>query len=364
MRKFLNIIFIGLIVFLPFLQPTATHAHALSASFGKIVLEESQITYIFSIDDLSVIENIQLDQNNDSTLSQEEVDNGKASIEEWIGQNLTMQADGVALRPSTGKMISEQRNDKNVVTTTLTYSLGEESKTITLVDNFYKNTNDNTTYTQLLTIEQDGNFSEKIIKGDDRTWEADLTVEGAATSGTSWWEFFLFGMEHILTGYDHLLFLFALLLARQSFKDHIKVVTAFTIAHSITITLGYLEIIKLPGLLVESVIALSIVYVAIENIFRKEVKKRYILTFMFGLVHGLGFAGLLSEMTIPKSHLAISLLSFNLGIEVIQVALVALVLPFLAKVQKLKQYPSTLKYGSAIIIFIGGYWVIERVFQL
>lgn len=362
--KRLYFILLGLIIILPFLQPTNTSAHALSASFGQLVIEEEQITYSFSIDDLSILENIQLDTNHDSSLSQEEVELGKGSIIEWMGQNLTIQIDGLAQRPIVGEMISEERNDQKVVTTTLTYPISSSNKLVTLVDHFYQDSQNKTTYTQLLTIEQNGNFSEKILKGDNRTMELDLSIEGGKASDTSWWEFFVLGVEHIITGYDHLLFLFALLLARQSFKDLIKVVTAFTVAHSITLTLGYLEIITLPSLFVESVIALSIVYVAVENILRKEVKKRYILTFMFGLIHGLGFAGLLAEMTIPKNHLALSLLSFNLGIEVIQVALVALLIPLLTKLQKMKFYPKTLRYGSMVIILIGGYWVIERVFQL
>ena len=184
-----------------------------------------------------------------------------------------------------------------------------------------------------------------------------------ASRGSIMFEFFKLGMEHIITGYDHLLFLFALLLARQSFKSYLAIITSFTIAHSITLTLGALGYINLPSLLVESVIALSICYVAIENIVRKEVKTRWVLTFIFGLIHGLGFAGLIGGMNLPTSNFILTLLSFNLGIEVVQIALVAIIVPILNKMQHTSIYPKTQLTASAIITLIGGYWVVERLFM-
>jgi hydrogenase/urease accessory protein HupE len=350
-----------IVVFLLFLASTNTAgAHALSASFGSILIEEERITYTFSIDNLSVMENIQLDANSDNLVSQEEVDSTFSSIAEWLTRNLFIQVDGVTLRPMIDSMVVEKRNDQHVTTTTLLFDISSDAKNIVLTDQFYKDSRDKTTYTQLLTINQNGNTSEMVLKGDNRTWSTDL-VSGEVSTKSSSFSFFALGMEHILKGFDHLLFLLALLLARQSFKDYIKVVTAFTIAHSITLTLGYLDIINLPSYLVESFIALSIVYVAIENIVRKEVKSRWVLTFFFGLIHGLGFAGLLLEMAIPKKDLVISLLSFNLGIEAIQVLLVALVIPLLSRVQHFSFYPKIMKFGSLVMIVVGSYWVIQRL---
>ncbi|MFZ3589022.1 HupE/UreJ family protein [Bacillus sp. DJP31] len=363
-QRIISILAILTILVISLFQPTGVHAHALSASFGELVLKDTNVTYTFSIDDLSVIENLEIDSDSNSTLSQEEVDVAKNEITDWISRNIVIQSNGVSQRPLIGDMKVEKRNDKNVVTTTFLYVVSEGTDKLTLQDSFYTDSDNKTTYTQLLTINNNGELSESILKGENRKWESSIAGTGEKATGTPWYSFFILGMEHILTGYDHLLFLFVLLLARQSFKDYVKVVTAFTVAHSITLTLGYLDIFVLPSIVVESIIALSIVYVAIENIVRKEVKRRWILTFAFGLIHGLGFAGLLSEMSIPKGHLVLSLLSFNLGIEIIQVALVALLIPVLSRVQKLTTYPTIMKYGSVAIIIIGGYWVIERVFQL
>jgi len=360
MKKIVTTSFLSLFILLMISSPLAVYAHPLSASYGKMTISENMINYTFSIDDISVMESVAVDSNNDLALTLEELEAGSAEITEWISRNLVIQVDGVSQRLSFSPLIAETRSDKNVITTTISVPL-QEAASVTVHDSFYTDPKNKTSYTQLLTIDRDGQVSEAILKGDNRTWEMNLSEP--STSSVPWLSFLILGMEHIITGYDHLLFLLALLLARQSFKDYIKVVTAFTVAHSITITLGYLNIINLPSILVESVIALSICYVAIENIFRKKITNRWGLTFAFGLIHGLGFAGILHEMVIPKEHLAIALLSFNVGIEIAQIALVALVIPILSKVQALASYPKAMKLSSSFIILIGAYWVIERVFQ-
>ena len=118
---------------------------------------------------------------------------------------------------------------------------------------------------------------------------------------TTFNDFLLLGIEHILTGYDHLLFLLSLLIVTRSFWPAFKIITYFTIAHSITLALAGLNIIDIPGNIVEPLIAATIVYVAVENILRDgKPKGRQWLTFFFGLVHGFGFAAVLREMGISS----------------------------------------------------------------
>lgn len=155
------------------------------------------------------------------------------------------------------------------------------------------------------------------------------------------------GIEHIFTGYDHLAFLFGLLIiaaavgtaAPHSGSPHsgmrrglgyvVRIVTAFTIAHSVTLCTSALGWVVLPSRLVESFIAVSIGYVALENILRPEPRHRFLLTFSFGLMHGFGFASVLKEVGLPKAGLLWSLLSFNLGVELGQLAVVVLGFPVL-----------------------------------
>jgi HupE / UreJ protein len=176
------------------------------------------------------------------------------------------------------------------------------------------------------------------------------------------WSFLRLGIEHIFTGYDHILFLISLLLLGGGLKYLFKVATAFTVAHSVTLSLAVLDIVSLPTRWVESAIALTIVYVAAENFWRQSVKGRWQLAFGFGLIHGFGFAGILQEMNIPRAHLALSLASFNLGVELGQVTIVAIAFLLLRQLRKVSWEPSLRRWISAGIVSIGLLWFVERIF--
>jgi hydrogenase/urease accessory protein HupE len=185
----------------------------------------------------------------------------------------------------------------------------------------------------------------------------------AAKAGQSFKEFFILGLEHIAFGFDHLAFLLALLLAGSRLREAAKIITSFTVAHSITLALATFDVVNLPSWIVEPMIAVSIVYIGLENVFRGETSKRWLLTFAFGLIHGFGFASVLRELGIggQGSSAIIPLFSFNLGVELGQVAIAALVLPI---IWKLKQRPKFVtRYVpvcSMLIVIAGGWWLIER----
>ncbi|HEY4002281.1 MAG TPA: HupE/UreJ family protein [Candidatus Xenobia bacterium] len=171
------------------------------------------------------------------------------------------------------------------------------------------------------------------------------------------------GVEHILTGYDHILFIITLLMAGGSLKYLIQVVSSFTVAHSITLTLAALNIVSLPPRVVECCIALSIAYVALENIYKKNVTdKRWIVTFFFGLVHGLGFASILGEFKLTGSQLAVSLVSFNVGVEVGQVIIIVLASVALARLRQFSWEPRMRTWVSAGVTGIACFWFIQRAF--
>ncbi|MGH2396034.1 MAG: HupE/UreJ family protein [bacterium] len=146
------------------------------------------------------------------------------------------------------------------------------------------------------------------------------SISGAAAG------FVLLGIRHILSGYDHVLFLLSLLMLGGGLRALVKIVSAFTVAHSITLSLAVLNVVALPARWVETAIAASIVYVAAENFWRGQhaLRNRWLVTFGFGLVHGLGFASILQELHLPRAGVAVSLLGFNLGVEVGQMAIVLL----------------------------------------
>lgn len=177
------------------------------------------------------------------------------------------------------------------------------------------------------------------------------------------YEFTLLGIEHILTGYDHLLFLLGLHIIDRKVMHIVKVVTAFTVAHSLTLGLAALDIVTLPIRPIEALIALSIAYIAAENlILKKRPERRWIVAFDFGLVHGFGFAGILRDIGLADTKLLISLFSFNLGVEIGQIGVVALLFPLLVGIGRMKWQFTFQRAVSVCILIFGVVWFVERAF--
>jgi hydrogenase/urease accessory protein HupE len=169
------------------------------------------------------------------------------------------------------------------------------------------------------------------------------------------------GVEHIFTGYDHLAFLVCLLIATTTFPSLVKVITSFTFAHSITLALATFDLVMLPTRLTESLIALSIVYVAIENLLQFRAVERYRITFLFGLVHGFGFSTVLREMQLPRASLAVSLFSFNAGVEIGQIAFVSMVFPLVLFLSS-RRWPQLRPAVSLSVVCLAVYWFVQRAF--
>jgi len=226
----------------------------------------------------------------------------------------------------------------------------------------------------LLRLEDRGGTHTAVFSPEHETWQ----LEGHSLAlGRQFLDFFRTGVWHIWTGFDHVLFLCALLLPavlelrggrwqavanfRQAFLDVVSIVTAFTIAHSITLSLAVLGFIHLPSRLIESAIAASVVVAALNNLCPIIEKRLWIVAFIFGLVHGLGFANVLTDLALPKPALAVSLVSFNLGVEAGQLAIVAAFLPLAYLSRRSWLYPRlALGAGSLTIVALASIWLIER----
>jgi hydrogenase/urease accessory protein HupE len=189
----------------------------------------------------------------------------------------------------------------------------------------------------------------------------------ASNKSHSFFAFLKLGIEHILTGYDHLLFLFGLMVVCRDLRSIFTVVTCFTIAHSITLALATLDIVRLPGRIVEPMIAASIAYVGIENLIRGEAPRwRGLITFSFGLVHGLGFADALREFGIGAGGFGIvlPLVGFNVGVEVGQLSVAGVVLPILWQLRKNPPFVRQwVPVCSVFVALAGSYWMVERIIQ-
>jgi hypothetical protein len=179
------------------------------------------------------------------------------------------------------------------------------------------------------------------------------------------------GVWHIWIGFDHILFLLSLLLPavlaarshtfRGALIDVLKVVTAFTLAHSLTLTLATLQVLALPSRWVESAIAASVLVAALNNIFPLLRGRRPLAAFVFGLIHGFGFAGVLADLGLPQGALALSLAGFNVGVELGQLAIVAAFLPLAFLVRATWFYRQLMTTGSVLIAIVAAAWLVERV---
>ncbi|HMC14628.1 MAG TPA: HupE/UreJ family protein [Albitalea sp.] len=188
------------------------------------------------------------------------------------------------------------------------------------------------------------------------------------------------GVWHIWVGYDHILFLLSLLLPavlawregrwraadsfRQAFWEVVRIVTSFTVAHSITLSLATLGVLSLPSRWVESAIALSVVLAALNNVVTVFHGGRWIVAFCFGLIHGFGFASVLADLGLPQGTLLLALVGFNLGVECGQLAIVGVFLPLAFWLRRTRFYQGIVFVsGSLLIAGIAGIWLAERVFN-
>ncbi|WP_136604312.1 HupE/UreJ family protein [Paenibacillus dokdonensis] len=369
-------------------------AHAYSASYTTLDISKSRIEMTYSLDELSVIELVGGDMDQNGMLDEQEFDAVKERLLKVLEQDIAFKIDNQPQAWSdVESLVMDRQGDATKAILKLRFPSATSSQPMSLTDRLYVNNKATANYVDLVTIHYGSQKSTAALSGSNRMWAMQLTdneyanlsqdgqtaqqdtanapdgekpaVENAGDTSqayTGWLSFFTLGMNHILSGYDHLLFLFSLLIARQTFKQYAAMITAFTVAHSITLTLTVLGFINVPAIIVEPAIALSICFVAIDNMIRERVSYRWVLTFIFGLIHGMGFADILKEMDIPRSELAVDLVSFNLGIETVQLIMIAILLPLLALLHRWKYSRRTVLGCSAVAFALGGIWLVQRLF--
>lgn len=247
----------------------------------------------------------------------------------------------------------------------------------------------NLSYSLLFDIDPQHKGLLKLTNGEGKVSTAIFSPDNArqvlTMANASKWQQFLdyikHGIWHIWIGFDHILFLLSLLLPAVlfmkknkwepalSFKtaglNVLKIVTAFTLAHSITLSLATLGVISLPSRWIESAIAFSVILAALNNLFPIFRGQRWMLAFVFGLIHGFGFASVLSDLGLPQTSLILALIGFNVGVEIGQMAIVALFLPIAFSIRAKWIYQKVFfNAGSCLIILLATVWLIERAFDI
>ncbi|MGG3466071.1 HupE/UreJ family protein [Neobacillus pocheonensis] len=333
-------------------------AHAGSYGFAKITAEGDTVYITLLIDSLSISEFPDVDTNHDEIVDQNELKSTYDKvIRSYIEKGLVVKNNGRVLPMShVGQSVPQQ----SMIQIDLLFKDVSKIGTVSISYDLFFERSENK-HTNVATFETlDGKSFEYIFSNDKKVWTG--TFGKAAGFFDTAGQFIQLGLEHILTGYDHMLFLIALLLVKIKFRSMAAVVTSFTLAHSITLILAALDIVSLESRFVEATIALTIVYVALENLWSRAHGHRWALTFAFGLIHGFGFAGVLQEIGLPKNHELTALLSFNLGVELGQLLIVVCIYPLLKKVGNSRWWPRAVQIGSILVGLAGAYWFVTRVF--
>jgi hydrogenase/urease accessory protein HupE len=302
---------------------------------------------------------IAIDANGDGRISSEEMDAARAQLDELGRAAIEVFIDGRQIRPAE---ITTDADESNAINFRLVFMDADGERLqlrSTLISKLAFG------HKQFLTLRSAGDDAAgaRLLDAKNNFYELDLaSCASSAGRPQTFGGFLLLGIEHILAGFDHLAFLLALLIAGGTLREAIKIITSFTVAHSITLALATFDLVNLPPGIVEPMIAASIIYVGLENIYRREINRRWLLTFAFGLVHGFGFATVLRELGIGANAGTVRpLLSFNLGVELGQIAIAALVLPLIRRLRLRTAF--VIRYVPACSILLalaGGYWLIER----
>jgi hypothetical protein len=364
----------ALVAALALLLSPATWAHVASNGFLVLQVHGQQLGGSIELAVRDVELAIGVDANRDGKVTWGELRAGAPQLMQYVAQHLSIGTPDSGCPISFQSLQVNQRADGNYAWLPFTAQCQEDVRQLNIRYGLMQDIDPS--HRGLLTL-VDGPVSQTGVLGGAGA-AAVFTVD-APSRGRAFVEYLQAGIWHIWSGIDHLLFLFSLLLpavllrkgahwepvarARPAFLSILKVVTAFTLAHSITLSLAALDVVRLPSRLTESVIAASIVVAALNNIFPLVTESRARIAFAFGLLHGFGFASVLADMGLPPTARLICLLAFNLGIETGQLAVVLAVMPIVYALRTGVLYRRALMpWGSALIAAVALVWLVQRAF--
>jgi hypothetical protein len=329
----------------------AAHAHDASQSESKIEIQGKKVTVLLK---LNLLELGYVDTNGDGAISYDELDAAIDRIYSDVKKHYSIQSSSPLVQVA---LKQYDIVEDHVIRMNLLYSFASDVTRVEVNSSLFQITRPG--HQHLTSVNLDGVVHEGVLNA-GHTSVAFTAADTAYLHIVS--SFLLLGVEHIFTGYDHLAFLIGLLIMTTSLGSLIKIITSFTVAHSITLALATFSLISLPTKLTESMIPLTIAYVAIENLTTMRAVDRYQVTFVFGLIHGFGFSNVLREMQLSRSHLALSLFSFNAGVEIGQLTFVLALFPLVLFITSTRWRLQIRSAVSLIILCLAVYWFVQRAF--
>ena len=347
------------------LQGAAAHDPGISSLTICQRPNSLEATLTFAVKDAAQL--AEIDDDLDGIVTKAEFAHGQSQLEAVVATQLIVAPDGKLAKPA---FIGGRFDENNNVEIHLGFpasvfsSLEIQSKLIASLPGGHRQ------YLQVRNSAGQTVFERLLSAAADRATAEFAVANGGVTAREavgSFGNFLALGVKHILTGYDHLLFLFGLLVVARGFVSSLSIITSFTIAHSITLAAATFNLAQIPSRIVEPLIAASIVYVGIENLLRSDVPKaRQLVTFGFGLIHGFGFASVLREICIGAGTggVALPLLSFNIGVELGQIMVAAVALPIIWKLRANPLFIARwVPACSTAVVLLGSSWFVERVWM-
>jgi len=356
------------------LLPTTALAHNPDTSYARCRVADDRVEVKLIYDVFTLLKITDLDANHDQRLTRAELRAGAPAIERFLRAHVALEIDGQpadlgeALAPvwPEGAPDSLAAPDWHAAASLIAFPFRRDTSTppheVGLTFTFFPQLG--AQHTVLGVFEHAGRTQEVTFTDSepDYLYDAGYTPTAKAeTIPAALRRFVRLGVAHIFLGYDHICFLLALIVVSR-FTELIKIITSFTVAHSITLILAALKIVTIPARLVECGIALTIVYVAAENLCRKHIAHRWRVTFFFGLIHGFGFANVLAELGLPRAATVRCLLAFNVGVELGQLGIVLTLLPLVVLLEKSRHAPKVKAAVSAGVGLFGLGWFAERAF--
>jgi hypothetical protein len=355
---------------------TPAMAHKSSDSFLHLIAHGSVVSAQWDIALRDLDAAMTLDTNGDGLLSWGEVRQHESQLARYALQRLSLRNGGKPCASKPGELLIDSHSDGTYAV--LRFEARCDSAINALQVDYRLFADTDAGHRGLLNLALDGRTYTQVLG-------PDAPMASFATGQNGAWRQFLgylrTGIGHIWAGFDHLLFLFSLLLpavlvrrGRQwqassglgdSLGDVVRVVTAFTVAHSLTLALATFGLLKVPSRISESAIALSVVAAALNNVWPVVTQRRWLVAFCFGLIHGLGFANVLGDLGLPRGALALALVGFNVGVEAGQLAIVALFVPLSYAMRTTLFYRRfVMTAGSMGIALLAALWLAERAFNL
>jgi len=318
--------------------PLAAHDPGLSAAEVRVLPQAVEAAVTFHSADLGIEE--------------QDFETARPRLRELASEALVVMLDGLPVETLAADATWKEIDDASAVELRMVFERPPESERLELISALLGELPRGHRQYMRVRTESGDPLGEVILDAENHSFTIAIEPsEPAAALGS----FFKLGVEHILTGYDHLLFLAALLIAAPGFGSAAKIVTSFTAAHSLTLALAAFDLVHVPAAIVEPLIAASVLWVGVENLLRKNPPGRWKLTFGLGLIHGLGFAGVLRGLDIGDANGALrALLGFNLGVEAGQLALVAAALPLLAAWRHSPRFSMVYAPAASLLIALVG----------